>query len=308
TPHPNPLPKGAGTAQYCFARALTVQTAVLCTLGVSFGLVLISAPAREYLAGYWQQQIASSLRGEREGVVSIAGHLNIVIWLTRELSIPAGIVGSLMLFARWRYGLTAGEAPPTRPTWFCLLTALSASLPIMISPKQGGHYVAPSWPFYMFALALWCVPALVELSSRLASWSRHALLRYGAGAIVASTVLFSGLTYGTCSRDQRLIDLVNQVGRQVPPQSIVAVPSDSWYKFSTSERLLIHAYLHRCHGISIWPQESRPAWGFDCYRLQPPDPELVMSGKRVVTPGGLECYPLVPRASGQVADVESTVR
>jgi hypothetical protein len=182
---------------------------------------------------------------------------------------------------------------------------LSASLPIAFSPRQGGHYVAPSWPFFMFAIALWGMPALVELSSRLALWSRHTLLRYGAGAIVAGTVLFSALTYGTCGRDQRLIDVVNQVGARVAPYRIVAVPSDSWYKFNTGERLLIHAYLHRYHQVSIWTEESTPAWGFDAFRLQPPDPDLLLSETRVVTPSGLEWYPLVPRSTGQVATAQS---
>ncbi len=308
TPHLNPLPKGEGTAQYSFAHALAVQSGVLCTVAISFGLVLVPAAAREYLAGYWQQQIVSSMRGEHGVVLSTAGHLNIVLLLARHLAVPALIVGGLMAFARLRYGVRAGQARPTRPMWFCLLTALSASLPIVLSPKQGGHYVAPSWPFYMFAITLWGMPALVELSVRLAMWNRHTLLRYGAGAMVAGTVVFSALTYGSFTRDQRLIELVNQVGVRVEPQAIIAVPSDSWYQFITGERLLIHTYLHRYHRISIWSEELQPAWGFDSFRLEPPDPTLVTSDQRVVTPSGLEWYPLVPRAGGQMAAAESDVR
>jgi hypothetical protein len=231
-----------------------------------------------------------------------------VLLLARNLAVPSLIVGSLLVISRWSIGPAAGVGRPAGPMWFCLLTALSASLPIALSPKQGGHYVAPSWPFFMFALVLWGMPAVVELSSRLAVWNRHTLLRCGAGAIVAGTVLFSALTYGTCGRDQRLIDVVNQVGQRVAPRSTIAVPSESWYKFNTGERLLIHTYLYRYYQVSIWTEELAPAWGFETFRLQPPDPGLVMSETRVVTPSGLEWYPLVPRASDTVAAAGSELQ
>jgi 4-amino-4-deoxy-L-arabinose transferase-like glycosyltransferase len=300
-----PLPLGEGTVRYRLANVLATQATVACAVAISLGLLLIPTAAREYLSGYWQQQIVSSLRGEHGRVLSIAGHLNIVLLLARNLAIPTLIVGILLVASRWQFGRTAGEVRPTGPMWFCLLTALSASLPIALSPKQGGHYVAPSWPFFMFALVLWGMPAVVELSSRLALWNRHMLLRYGAGMTVGGTVLFSALTYGTCGRDQRLIDVVNQVGERVEPHQIVAVPSDSWYQFNTGERLLIHTYLHRYCQVSIWTEESAPAWGFETFRLQPPNPGLVMSETRVVTPSGLEWYPLVPRATGQLATAAS---
>ncbi|HEV3136475.1 MAG TPA: glycosyltransferase family 39 protein [Pirellulales bacterium] len=303
-----PLPLGEGIGECTFARALWVQSGVLCVMAVSLGLMLIPPAAREYLSGYWQQQVVSSMRGEREIVLSIAGHLNIVLLLARNLGIPALIVGGLSLISRFSIGPPAGEARPTGPMWFCLLTALSASLPIALSPKQGGHYVAPSWPFFIFALVLWGMPAVVELSSRMALWSRHMLLRYGAGAVVAGTVLFSALTYGTCGRDQPIIDVVNQVGERVGPRATIAVPSESWYKFNTGERLLIHTYLYRYYQVSIWTEELAPAWGFECFRLQAPDPELVMSETRVVTPAGLEWYPLVPQPSNRMAAAESAFR
>ena len=94
---PSPsLQRERGPCDIPLANVLAIQAALVCTLAVSFGLMLIPAAAREYLSGYWQQQIVSSMRGEHGRVLSIAGHFNIVLLLVRNLAIPSLIVGSLL--------------------------------------------------------------------------------------------------------------------------------------------------------------------------------------------------------------------
>jgi 4-amino-4-deoxy-L-arabinose transferase-like glycosyltransferase len=158
------------------------------------------------------------------------------------------------------------------PTAFCVLTALSASLPIMISPKQSAYYAAPSWPFYTMALALWCLPAISILTTR---WTTATTfprstrrLRIAAVGLIAATVAASPLWWGMIFRDRELIDDVARIGQIVARRSTIQIDPalrDEWS---------LHAYLYRRHYISL---EAGVEGGM--YRLEPAE------GRSAVPPG-----------------------
>ncbi len=293
-----------------FARALCIELVVLASVAGSFGIVLIPEASREYLAVYWHQQIVASVLGHREGVSSLAGHFNILRSVARELAIPVLVAGSLQLLARRRTGPMAAGARLVGPTWFCLLTALSASVPLTLSPKQAGHYAAPSWPYYAFAVALWCVPAAADLLSRvhwLAIPRWHQWLRCCAGAIVITTALISALNYGRCLRDASLIETADQLAREVSAPATVVVSTRSWRQLPTTDQLKLHAYCYRYHSISLFADEAQPAFRLECHRLERPDSEMVASPRSVKTSNGLDCRALVPRGPSRVASEASPV-
>ncbi len=115
-----------------------------------------------------------------------------------------------------------------RPALFALLTAMSGSLPIMLSPKQTGYYAAPSWPFYCLALALWSAPEIGAMVTRAVEWRWPerfgGRLRGLAMGAVAATVLFSPLWAGRNCRDQRLIHDVREIGRVAGPHARLNIP------------------------------------------------------------------------------------
>ena len=149
----------------------------------SLAALLTIGDCREYLAQYWQQQVVASVAGRREGAATLLGHLRILALLVRVIVVPLGIATMFMLAARWRKTSSAVAPRSTAdesfagPGWFCLLTAIAASLPLMLSPKQAGHYAVPSYPLFALAISIGCLPAVLELSavwaaaaSRRATW------------------------------------------------------------------------------------------------------------------------------------------
>ena len=93
---------------------------------------------------------------------------------------------------------------------FCLLTAASASLPIAISPKQSGHYAFPSYSLYALALAIWCVPAVIELFGSAADRS----LRGGAAEPRPSAAARLGDRRGGMRVDRHVLSCGPAASRQ----------------------------------------------------------------------------------------------
>jgi 4-amino-4-deoxy-L-arabinose transferase-like glycosyltransferase len=276
-------------------RAALVQACVLGCCFCSLALVLLPAVSREYLGTYWHQQVLASVTGRREGVRALSGHLKILLLLARSLQIAVLLTGIVLLAARLAPKTPRIDREPrqTGAAWFCLLTALSASLPLIACPKQHGHYTAPSWPFYAFALALWCLPALTALLPRLA-WlgaaRPQALLRCGMASAMAVALVYAVGHYGLPFRDQQIIQMSDQVAQAAGPHATVAVTPESWNRLADYEQFNLHAYLYRDHYISLWVEQ--PSTVPVHLRLTPPDAHMTVSYEQIVTDNGFECHPL----------------
>ncbi|HEX3728039.1 MAG TPA: glycosyltransferase family 39 protein [Pirellulales bacterium] len=278
---------------YCTLSRLNAKRVGLVQCGVwgaclvTFGLVLLSAASREYLSAYWHDQVLSSLRGQRERSGSPFGQLNIMVCVMRELRIPAAVACGLSLMTR-RWKLPLANSPFSGPFWFCLVTALSASAPLALSPKQGGHYTAPSWPYYSFAVALVCLPAVLDLLPRIAELrplARRGLL--AAIVVAAAFPMFQCVeNYGRAMRDQGLVAAADQLGAACSPGAIME-PSGSWHALETSDQLKLHVYLYRYYFVSLFIDEPHPAFNLECHRLARPEQGLVVSSRQVVTTDGV---------------------
>ncbi len=245
-------------------RAQWVQACVLGCCACWLALVLLPEVSREYLDTYLHQQVLASVMGRREGVRALSGHLKILFLLAKSLQMAVVFTGIVLLATRLVLKTPFGkrislEPRQAGPGWFCLLTALSASLPLIACPKQHGHYTAPSWPFYAFALALWCLPGVSALLPRLAAWLGGArsqvLLGCGMASAMAVALVYAVGHYGIPFRDQEIIQMSNQVARVVGPHATVAVMPESWDRLEDHEQLNLHAYLYRDHFISLWAEQ-----------------------------------------------------
>lgn len=230
-----------------FNAALLVQASLAVALAGVLGLVCWQPQAREFLAAYYQRQVLDSLQGQRETVDSPLGHFYLAWSLLVHLWPSASMAGLLVLTGRRR---GVDMSPETwRPALFCLATALSASLPIMISPKQTGYYSAPSWPFYTMALAVWCLPAAMALADRRARAVRVELaarsLCWAASAGLVLLVGLSPLWIGKTQRDASLIRDVERIGCIVGDHRTIVMPT------SLERQWSLHAYLYRWHYISL---------------------------------------------------------
>lgn len=280
-----------------FRPAVLVQGALIAALAVMVGIVCLDPQAREFLTAYYQRQVLDSLHGQREMVDSVLGHFYLVWSLLVHLWPSATVAGVLVLIGR-RWG-AAASGYSRRPAMFCLATALSASVPIMISPKQTGYYSAPSWPFYTMALAAWCLPAAMALADRWAAAASIELvarrLRLAVSAALLLTVGLSPVWFGRTQRDAQLIRDVQGIGRIVGDHHTIVLPTSMERQWS------LHAYLYRWHYISLGADEGSALYRLELANgLQPDDDGWIEADTR------LELYRLYRRQ--QVAAAAASVR
>ena len=241
-------------------RAIGLQLALMASLAVLAVAVWSHQPAREFVSIYFEQQVLQSLHGARETADSAWGQFYLAWALALDLAWTFAVAAGLVAWG-WRRHKEAcaenrsqaggGNGATRGPAAFCLLTALSSSLPIMISPKQSAYYAAPSWPFFCMALALWCLPAVASLAQAWAtrdSFPRTSRwLRASAIASALLAVVLSPLWYGRPLRDARLMHEVDQIAALVGPRDKIAMGPGVPNEWS------LRAYLYRGHYISLEP-------------------------------------------------------
>ena len=92
-----------------------------------------------------------------------------------------------------------------------LLIALSASLPIFLSPRVNGFYFNQSFPFYALAFAFFCAPSVAVL---LRSIPPRALARISSVFAVAlvATVIAASFMFGRIGRDRDTLHDTKRIG------------------------------------------------------------------------------------------------
>jgi hypothetical protein len=279
-------------------RAAGMQLGLVVLLAVLAAVVWSQQPAREFIAAYYERQVLNSLQGARETVESAWGRYYLAGAIAFDLAWTFAAAAGLVAWGRRRDKTTspdarsqaAGDERALRgPAAFCLLTAISGSLPIMISPKQSAYYAAPSWPFFSMALALWCLPTVAGLAREWAArdgflkTSRWLRLTAIGSALLA--VALSPLWYGCPLRDGRLMQEVDQIAALVGPRDkIVMGPgvADEWS---------LQAYLYRRHYLSL-----EPAGAAGSYRLELAELEDTRTPGYALEDSGLTLFRLYRRA------------
>jgi 4-amino-4-deoxy-L-arabinose transferase-like glycosyltransferase len=281
------------------ARAALVQGLLVVSVAACLGVLLAAPASRDFLATYFNQQVARSLRGHREPTDSSLGQFQLVWVLFQDLAPSAFMAGLCVFFAR-RRAPDASDLALRGSALFCLLVGASASIPIMFSPKQTGYYAAPSWPFYMLAVALWSAPAVEHLLNR--AKERPSLVRAGrwlrpiAVGTLVLTVALSPLWAGAALRDKQLLADVEQIGRAVGDHATVMIRPDMINDWS------LQAYLYRMFYISTEVGSGGANAGF---QLEPANVEQNPPAGCTPQAAGLTMYRLYRRSG--VAAPEATV-
>lgn len=262
---------------------------LLCGLLIVLGAAVCTSPdARDFLAAYYQRQVVSSLQGQREMVDSGLGRFYL-LWALGNHLLPSAAVAAVLVLVGRRCGAGSGREA-LRPAMFCLATGLSASLPIMLSPKQTGYYAAPSWPYFTLALALGCLPAAVALADRWAAAANIGrvarALRWGGAGLVTLLIVSSPAWYGRTQRDTELIDDVERIGQIVGDHQTIGTPASLRREWS------LQAYLYRWHYISLDSTEGTRA-----FRLEKADRPPVADDRWELADARLRWFRLYRRHS-----------
>lgn len=220
-----------------------------------FGLLWLWPEPRNYMEHYFESQIVASLSGGRG---NDGGGVSALIDLLKMLSRPLIVVFVLMVLAlvvaridQRRLPAKDGTSLATvgRPALFMLLVALSASLPILLSPRVYSFYFTPSMWFYAMAAALVSVPALRLLMMRIpASFAWIAVV--AAAGYVLAAVLQLPSKIGEVRRDGDVLHDIRAMGDYVCPQrepcGVTLRVCESMFKSWG-----VHAYFQREYQVSL---------------------------------------------------------
>src|SRR5262249_43417360 len=230
------------------------------TFAVCAGLLLAVPAARDSLAKYFDQQIVTSLAGQRE----VSGtSFAIVIELIQGVWLPMAVAAALFP------GLARGWAAPLdrdrRLAIVFTIIGLSGTLPILISPKQTGHYLMPAVPFYGIAAAALVAATARALEHRLSDAGGARTLRLMAALVALGAV--AAIWIPAIERDRvRLADLDRIAAGAPRGQTVRLCPA-------ANADWLLHAWMQRRFTISLdaaapgaheWFLMSAEAAGPDC--------------------------------------------
>lgn len=229
-------------------RSAAIWTAVLTVFVAGAGaIVLADEAARSNLTLYFDTQLGPSLQGTRGGGGS---RLRIFETLLAQVG---PIIGLALVFLyinrrRWRVDTSDGR----RAGVFCFLVALSASLPVGLSPRQSGHYLLPSFPLYAIGVALLVGPVVSDLTRRIRTSALAFKVGTGINALVlVSLIVFSISKWGEIGRDRDLIEDVWQIEDVVGARETIALC------YELKREWTMHGYFSRYSSIEIDPSETR---------------------------------------------------
>lgn len=232
-------------------------TLFLSLVGVSvigFFLLCGGVEARVWADKYLSQQVFRSLSGQREVARS---HFFLLGKLATELAVPFVLVALLHLATRRRRG-RGGRVPvgPSRGvSGFLLVSAVLATFPLLVSPKQLGWYLYPGLSLWALAIAAsfpsWAYFVESSLACREQATAR--LLRFsllGSMAVLVATLCFHGSV--TTRRPDLFRDL-SALHQTPPAREIITVSPaglvNDWY---------LVAYMQRMFRVSLTASRGRP--------------------------------------------------
>jgi hypothetical protein len=208
------------------------------TLAVGVALLFAMPEARESLTRYFNEQLVTSLAGQRE----VSGNsFAIVVALLQGVCLPMAIVTGILAF------LARGwVAPRERDRGIAIaftLIGLSGTLPMLVSPKQTGHYLMPAVPFYAIGAAALVAETAAALERRLSTGGGRRALRILTALVTAGAVI--AIWIPAIERDPvRLADLDRLAATAPRGQTVGLCPgaNSDW---------LLHAWMQRRFTISL---------------------------------------------------------
>lgn len=225
------------------------------TIILGFAALWLYPASAETLAAYFERHIFSSL-SHQDGFCTGGECLYIVSELLRLLILPI-FATSIALFMLRRRMSSGWWRRSIQPALGYLAIGMSASLPIALSSKQSTHYLLPSIPFYLLALALVLSAALAQaganLNTKLERRPSRRFLAVFSMLIVIVLVISLG-RIGQIRKSQDYYHDLALVAEAVEAPVVVGIQPEmynDWY---------LHNIAWRHHRIELNPDPERQAW------------------------------------------------
>lgn len=238
--------------EFHIKRMLALTGIFVCMCVLSSALFLLwQGQAIESLGAYLNIQVFNSIKGgDRVGsrwnwlndyfqqIIPMLGILLLVVFSNRKFFI-----------AQWR-----NQTAMRQSTLLMLLIALSASLPLMVSPKLSAYYLVPCFPFMAMAFAIIMAPNTEALIQKIDVDSKFPKrFFYFNVCLIAAIGIFSILQFGNKFRDEALLRDIEKIQVYLPSEKTISIAEPMYQDW----RLI--AYFQRKAKINInrEPQRSK---------------------------------------------------
>lgn len=226
-----------------FGKMLMTSLAVLATLLLGYWLILSNPTAAESLQQYIDSQVMASIKAERTSYHHRDSRFYIIKRLF-EVSLPALIILVLSLYFSFKRRPKDFNPSTFKIGYFFLLIGVSASFPLMISPKQSFYYLVPALPFFALAIGTFVAPVVHTAFERWTSATKlHQRLSGALSVVLIGAIAFSLSKIGAVSRrDQVSVTDIEKIGAVVPNGTTLGA------KAYTAQLV---GYLYRYYKINI---------------------------------------------------------
>ncbi len=212
-------------------RALVCLLAILVILAGTAAFIYQSPEALMNWGAYWDQQVSASITGQRE--LSARGEF--VLRAAIEMGIPLLILYILGRKVKLQPGISQRSKS-------LALISLSATLPLLVSPKLHAHYLYPGLIIWLIFLAERYDDLLEHISWSL---SRKRVVAIISALVIITTLIIGFSRYGHVIRDEEIILKVDNLATRHEAGTILCIDANDYANWK------YHAYAQRIGRLSL---------------------------------------------------------
>ena len=226
-----------------FGRMVTESTCLLfITITPLFLLVLFFPVARISLLEYFNHQVIESLKNG----ITVDSRLDIIKRMLNEIAPAAGLCILFYILGRFSKVQIVNGNENIKKSMVFIFLGLTGVLPVMISMKQSGFYILPTYPFFSLGAAIFMYTYIDDFIGRIDFKSRRFLFfRWTGYGIFSIGILLSLWFSDGYSRDSDKIKDTYKVLSVVPAGSIININPGMYGDWS------LHAYFARFKNVSL---------------------------------------------------------
>jgi len=234
----------AYSKSFGFKSMITNSFLLLLTLiSISVIYLILNHKALESISNYLHTQVLASIEGKGR----VGSRFALLYDLLQQILIMMIICATLILLNLKNFIKVIKQNKGIfHILLLFFLIGLSASLPLMISPKLSAFYLVPSLPFFAIFFALMISDIVNTYMGRINHRSlKFKFLDYFSYLLIVSVATYSIINYGNTCRDKELIADINKIGNILPVKSTISVQQSFYSRWS------LMGYFQRKFQINI---------------------------------------------------------
>ncbi len=216
---------------------------VLFTGGVSFLFFFFNEAAQSNIGAYIETQVFGSITGKSR----VGSRPVLMKNLFNEL-IPLLIISAIVfgVYRRKAIDLIKGNLVLGKWALLFVVIGLSASVPLMVSPKISSFYLIPTLPYFTMAFAFILSPMILEFTKKVTA----SKLGFGITGFLGITAVIIGVTLtivntNTVGRNHDIFNDMDQLELVLEPHTTVSIHTKYHADWTTI------AYLQRYLNVSV---------------------------------------------------------